>query len=183
MTGVIRLNCEPDTGAILPFSRSPSSTTTDSQPARERRLNGKAIDRGPFLGRAIAVGPRGPGERRSNLTRTNSARQHGERESFPTRSRRSQQHHPKSKVFADGHQPLTLDAAATRRTTGTRPARDEPRPGDCRTFERMRVSWMVRVSGSARLLAQRLAPGEATRCEHAKQQTKRHGWQHTKHAG
>ncbi len=39
-----------------------------SNPARERRLYGKAIDRGPFLGRAIAVRRAAP-ERNSNLTR------------------------------------------------------------------------------------------------------------------
>jgi len=94
---------------------------------------------GAVTGASNRGAPRGArAQRQPDLA--SDARPRNGRESFPTRSRLPSEPTSKSKK----EKPRTLDAAATRRTTGTRPARDEQRPGDCRTFERRRVGWKMR---------------------------------------
>jgi len=66
------------------------------QPVRVRRLNGKAIERGPLLGRAIAV-RRAALERSNNLTRPLDARQRNTAGKLCATVRRSQRHTPNSK--------------------------------------------------------------------------------------
>lgn len=120
----------------LPGAASPQAPSRLFSLAAHRHSHGQppgaaaaAKWNGDCLGAVPGAGNRGgaarPRRAHKQPDSARDARQHGERESFPTRSRLPTEPTPKSKVFADGHQPATLDAATDGRTTGTRPARPE----------------------------------------------------------
>jgi hypothetical protein len=79
---------------------------TDRDPTR----NKKAIERGPFLGRSIAVRQSGArGQMQPNMT--SDARQHNERNRFGLDAAEAGQHHPKAMSLQTNTLPAGLHAA------------------------------------------------------------------------
>jgi hypothetical protein len=89
----------------------PTRRTRDEEPARQRRLNGKAIEPGADHGAGNRGAPRGARAHKQPDS-ASDARQHGERESFPTRSRLPSEPTPKCQK----EKPVTLNAATNGRT-------------------------------------------------------------------
>ena len=101
--------------------RATLSRTT--QPARTRRLNGKAIEPGAvhWGGQSRCASP--AREDRGHTDSASDDRRRNTTTKLATRFRRSQQHHPRCKVFADGHQPLTLTRGNPRTNNDAPPSR------------------------------------------------------------
>jgi hypothetical protein len=83
---------------LRPTREQPTRRTRDGQPARQRRLNGKAIEPGADNGAGNRGAPRGArAHKQPDLA--SDARQRNRRESFPTRSRLPSEPTPKCGLF------------------------------------------------------------------------------------